>query len=58
MYVFIFLSSGDIVGKLFVFARVMRFLRIIKFARRLRKWVGHNKRRYHKGVANVLLMCC
>ena len=57
VYACMLLTNGDVIGKFSVFARVMRFLRIIKFARRLRKWVGHNKRRYHKGVANVLLMC-
>ena len=48
VYACMLLTNGDVIGKFSVFARVMRFLRIIKFARRLRKWVGYNKRRYKK----------
>jgi len=34
--------------KVVTFSRVIRFLRIIKFAGRLRKWVGFHRRRYKK----------
>ena len=35
-------------SKIILFVRVIRFLRILKFAHRLRKWVGLNRRRYKK----------
>jgi len=40
--------NSEGIAKVATFARAIRFLRILKFARRLRKWVGLNRRRYKK----------
>lgn len=48
MYLFMFMSGASELTKLVTFARVVRFLRIIKFGRRMRKWIALDSRRYKK----------
>lgn len=48
VYIYILASDTAKQLKVITFARVIRFMRILKFARRLRKWVGSNKRRFRK----------